>query len=275
MVARTLSRTEARVVLSLETDGHETVDVDEIRRRARVSPGFARKLAHDLVRKGWLQRLRRGSYLFRPARNGPESTPELDPLRIGARLAAPYYFGYATAAELLGLLPQLGHVYYLVTPARRQPPRQTPIQFRIVRVAPDRLFGTIPLERRGQSFRVSNVERTLLDCLRRPEFAGGVPGIAQMVASAKARLRWDRIPGYARRLGARSLSWRLGYLAEQVRPDLPVPRGWVSRVRPHSGDPYVPLGPPKEFGRRGPHDRRWHVIVNVPRAHLLGEVEVR
>jgi predicted transcriptional regulator of viral defense system len=275
MVSRSLSPTEARIILGLEADGRETVELAEIRRRARVSPGFARKLAHDLAQKGWLQRIRRGLYLVHPGRRGPESATDLDPLKIGARLATPYYFGYATAAELLGLLPQLGHVYYLVSPVRTQPPKRTPIQFRFVRTEPGRMFGTVTLHRRGELIRVSNVERTLLDCLRRPELAGGVPGVTQMVASGKSRLRWDLIPDYARRLGAHSLTWRLGYLAEQVRPDISVPRQWTSRVRPKPEDPYVPLAPAREFGRRGPHDRRWHVIVNLPRAHLLGEVEVR
>ena len=275
MGSRSLSSTEARVVLGLEADGRETVGLPEIRRRARVSPGFARKLAHDLARKGWLQRVRRGLYLVHPGRRGPESTPELDPFRIGSHLASPYYFGYATAAELLGLLPQLGHVYYVVTPTRTQSPAAGPVQFRVVRSAPKFMFGTMALRRRGRTIRVSNIERTLLDCLRRPELAGGVPGVAQMVASAKSRLRWELLSAYARRLGSRSLTWRLGYLAEMVRPDIPVPVDWVRRALPRPTDSFVSLGPPREFGRRGPHERRWHLIVNLPRAHLLGEVEVR
>jgi predicted transcriptional regulator of viral defense system len=272
---RSLSRVEGGIVLSLEADGKETLTLDELRTRAQVSPGYARKLAHDLIRKGWLQRVRSGVYLLNPSRRGPDATPDRDPFRIGSRLVRPYYFGYATAAELWGLLPQLGQVYYIVTPAATRAPALGPVQFRIVRTTRARMFGVRALRRRRESLVVSDPERTVLDCLHRPRLAGGMPGVLQIVASAKPRLRWDRLSAYARRLGVRSLEHRLGYLAERVRPELPIPPAWLRRALPHPSDPYLPLGPPREFGRRGVRERRWHLIRNVPDAQLIGEVDLR
>jgi hypothetical protein len=49
----------------------------------------------------------------------------------------------------------------------------------------------------------------------------------------------------------------------------------LTKLRARADDPYVPLGSPREFGRRGPHDPRWHVIRNVPTAVLKAEVDVR
>jgi predicted transcriptional regulator of viral defense system len=106
MGSRSLSKTEAKGVLSLEEEELEVVTLKELQRRAGVSSGFARKLAHELVRKGWLQRLRRGTYLLNPTKLGPDAVRDTDPLRIGSRMVEPYYFGFATAAELQGLLPQ-------------------------------------------------------------------------------------------------------------------------------------------------------------------------
>jgi predicted transcriptional regulator of viral defense system len=275
MGTRTLSRVEASIVLSLEADAQETLTLDELRSRAKVSAGYARKLAHDLIRKGWLQRVRSGVYLLNPSRRGPDATPDRDPFRIGSRLVRPYYFGFATAAELLGLLPQLGQVYFVVTPIPTRASALSPVQFRIVRTTPDRMFGVRALRRRRERLIVSDLERTVLDCLRRPELAGGMPGVLQIVASAKPRLNWDRLSVYARRLGVRSVERRLGYLAELVRPDIPLPRTWLWRTLPARSEAYVPLGPPSAFARRGPRDRRWHVIRNVPTAQLLGEVDVR
>ena len=63
---RSLSQTEAKVILALEAEGREIVSLTEIRKRTGASPGFARKLAHELVRKGWLQRVRQGTYLLEP-----------------------------------------------------------------------------------------------------------------------------------------------------------------------------------------------------------------
>lgn len=274
MSARSLSQTEARVVLSLEADGREVVSLEQIRRRAGVSPGFARKLAHGLVRKQWLQRIRRGTYLLNPSRHGPDALPDTDPLRVGSRMVAPYYFGYATAAELLGLLPQASRVYYVVTTARWTPSLNRSIEFRSVRLAPRRFFGRLSLRRRGVTIRVSDPERTILDCLDRPEYAGGLAGVVRVLGLAKPDLNWSRLGAYLDRFGNRSLALRLGFLAEHVRGSLPPPGAWVREHRARPEEPFVPLGPPSIHGRTGPRDDRWHIVRNVPDRQLFAEGEM-
>lgn len=273
--ARTLSATEAKVVLSLEERGDRTASLDQIQSLAGISRPFARKLAHDLARKGWLQRARRGLYLVNPGRRGPDAVPDRDPLRLGAHLVDPYYFGYATAAELLGLLPQAGSTYYVVTPSRTAVSPPGPSRFRFVRCPPSRLFGIATVRRREELLRVSDPERTVLDVLDRPEFSGGLPGAVQVLSSAKPRLDWARLARYLARFGNRSLRLRLGYLLEGVRPEVVVPEPWIRRLLPRPGEPYVPLGPVREFGRRGARVARWHIVQNVPAPHLFGEVGVR
>ena len=275
MEFRSLSKTEAKVVLSLEADREDLVTLAGIQKRAAVSSVFARKLAHDLVRRGWLQRVRRGTYLLNPSRHGPEALPDTDPLRIGSRLLDPYYFGYATAAELNGLFPQASRVYYLVTTERYSAAGHTAARFRVVRTRPARFFGTQNMVRRGETLVVSDPERTILDCLERPEFSGGMAGVAEIFALAKPRIDWRRFASYLDRFGNRSLIFRTGFLAERVRRSIRPPASWVRAYLPRPEDPFVPLGPPSTHGRRGPHDARWHVIRNVSDAQLFAEGEIR
>ncbi len=275
MKARSLSPTEARVVLAAEAEGEEELTVSDVRQKAHVSRGFARKLSSGLVKKGWLQRTGRGRYLLSPSRNGPDAVPDADPLRFGSRLVDPYYFGFATAAELHGLLPQAGRVYYLVTPRRRKLARFPAAEFRAVVVPPRRFFGFGRLRRRAETVIVSDPERTVLDCLSRPELSGGLGGVVQILESAAGRLDWARLDRYLRRWGQRSLELRLGYLVESQIPRAHPPTGWLGRLRARPGEPYAPLGPPSEFGRRGPHDVRWHIVRNVPSPLLTAEVDIR
>lgn len=275
METRSLSRIEARVVLSLEAESREDVDLEGLRRRAGVSVAYARKIAHDLVRKRWLQRVGRGRYLLNPSRAGPDAVPDLDPLRIGSRLVAPYYFGFATAAELQGLLPQAGRLYYIVTP-RRGPARwRNFAQFRRVTASPSRFFGLKSVERRGQRLVVSDPERTLLDALERPELSGGLGGVVRILESGGRRWDWARVDRYLRRLQTRSDRLRLGFLLDRVVPNVRPPSHWLERWAARPEEPYVALGRSTEFGRRGSHDPRWHVTVNVPNALLRAEVEIR
>jgi len=270
---RSLSAAEARVILSLEADGESELSLDAVEQRAGVRRGFARKLAHDLVRKGWIQRVGRGRYLLNPSERGPEAVPDADPLRVGSHIVRPYHFGYASAAELWGFLLQAGRVYYIVTPVRTSVRLDHPAQFRFVRTRPDRFFGSQEIVRRGETLRVSDPERTVIDCVDRPELSGGLGGVAQIVSRAKPRLRWSRLSEYLERLGNRSLALRVGFLTERIRPSLPPPSSFARRWRSRPAGSWVPLGAPRTFGRRGRHDPRWHMIENVPDRVLYSEVE--
>jgi predicted transcriptional regulator of viral defense system len=270
---RTLSAAEARVILSLEAEHESELSLDAIEKRAGVGRGYARKLAHELVRKGWIQRIGPGRYLLNPSERGPDAVPDTDPLRIGSHIVRPYYFGYATAAELWGFLLQAGRVYYIVTPVRTSVRLDHPAQFQFVRTPTERFFGTQEIERRGERLQVSDPERTVIDCVGRPELSGGLGGLVQIMARAKPRLDWRRLSGYLERLGRRSLALRVGFLAELVQPSRLPPPSFARRWRARPDEPWVPLGAPSTFGRRGRHDARWHIIENVPHRVLYSEVE--
>lgn len=254
----------------------DDVTLESIERFGRISRGFARKVAHDLVAKGWLTRVGRGRYLLHPSTYGPEAVRETDPLRVGSRLVRPYYFGYATAAELHGLLLQPGRVYYIVTPRRTPSSRRTgAVEFRLIRTVPRRFFGFVPLERRSQQLVVSDRERTVLDCLERPELSGGFGGAAQVLARAKPRLGWERLRNHLRRYGSRALAARLGFLAETLRPSVPAPTGWLDAMRPRSSDPWRFLGPPRIFGPGGRREPTWRLVRNVPDRVLFAEADTQ
>ncbi len=275
MDVRSLSRTEAKVVLWLEAQGKELVTLDELRSSSRTSSGFSRKLAHTLVKKGWLQRVRRGTYLLNPSRHGPDLIPDVDPLRFGSHLVRPYYFGYATAAELHGLLPQAGRVYYLVTPVRLAGREFGPSTFRVVHVRRDHLFGVEAMARRGRELIVSDLERTVLDCAARPGLSGGMGGVSHILAVAKPRITWSRLVAYLNRLDNESLARRVGYLLERVRPSVRLPARVPRALLPRSrSSPFVPVAPPHTHGRQGPHDPRWRVVRNVSDAELFSEGEL-
>ena len=172
---RSLSQAESQVILAIEASGQERVSVREIAQLlGRGGPSYPRKMAHTLSRKGWLQRVGKGEYLLNPARQGPEAIPEMNPYRVGSHLANPGYFGYATAANLHGLLTQVFRTCFVVTPLQKTVTISEPTDFRLVHVSERKFFGTTRIEKYGSWIQVSDLEKTVLDCVDRPEFAGGI-----------------------------------------------------------------------------------------------------
>jgi predicted transcriptional regulator of viral defense system len=273
--ARSLSANESKVVLALEAEGRDELTLQDIATLANASAAYARKLAQSLVRKGWLQRLGRGRYLLNPARAGPDAIPDMNAFRVGSRLVSPSYFGYATGANLHGLLTRVPRAYFIVTTSRRTPTLAEPAEFRIVHVPARKFFGWTDAAKYGSKLRVSDVEKTLVDAIDRPDLVGGIAAAAQIVNNAKPRLDYDRLVAYAKRMRSKSLAQRLGYLLEHVAPRHQAPRAALEALQSLRGAAFVALGPPGRHGRKGRYVSRWRVIVNVPEDELLGEVSIR
>src|SRR3990172_1380183 len=272
MRVRSLSPMESRVVLGLTAEKRDSITVEEIAARVGVTRTYAAKIAHTLSRKRWLQRIGRGRYLLNPPENGPDPVPDTNAFRVGSHLIDPYAFAYSTAATLHGLLTQNPRTFHLATPRKAERSLQEPVAFRLGHVSPPRFFGLQRVQRHGTEFWVTDLEKTMLDAVDRPDLLGGMAHAVQVLNAAKPRLDYRKLLNYVRRTGNRSLGQRIGHLLTRIRPEVPVPESFTAKLLRDAGPPWIRLGPVREFGREGDHDRLWHVIVNVPEERLLGEV---
>jgi predicted transcriptional regulator of viral defense system len=265
---RTLSRNESKVVLDLEWRGQKTVTLGEIQAALACSGSYARFMAHQLVKKGWLERLRPGLYQLVPAERGREGVADTNPLAVGAVLVSPSFFSFGTACTHHGLTEQVFSEVSLVTRARRRPQLVRGTRYVFVPVPEERFFGFTERTVLGAPVQMATVERALVDAVDRPRYAGGIGEVSRIVARASRRMSWDALLTILRRVGESALVQRLGYLLECNRVAVP-PETLAALhglVRPGSK---IPLGPRARWGLHGPLSRAWNVIENVPREVLL------
>lgn len=274
MKARSLSEAESRIILSLEAQGRAELSIDDIVHLASATRSHARKLAHNLVRKAWLQRVGRGRYIVNPPASGPDPIPDMNPYSVGSHVVQPYYFAYGTAANLHGLLTQAPRVYHIATPTAAERSISGPADFNLVIVAPRKFFGWKEAEKYGANFNVSDPEKTLLDCLDRQDLANDISGVVQIVHKAKPSLDYGKLGDYVERMSNKSLGQRLGYLLEHVRPEHPAPEEFLSPLRGFASRTFVRLGSVARHGSKGRYDSSWRVVVNVPASVLMGEVRI-
>ncbi len=271
MSVRSLSPLESQVILTAESEAQREVTLDQIQLWTSASRTHARKLAHRLNEKHWLQRVGRGRYLVNPSVNGPDAIPDRDPFRIGSSLVHPYFFSHSTAANLHGLLKQRFQEYVITTPKRKRVPKDLPVQIRFV-ISPRKGQDAETQERRGVEIRLSNQETTVLECVDRPDLVGGVSNSAQIVAAAKPRMNWKRLADAATHFGRHSTVQRLGWLLDHVRKDIAIPTNARKTLAACVGAGYVQIDPSSPRG--GPTDSQWHVQVNQPMGEILSEVSI-
>lgn len=271
---RTLSRNEAKVVLDLEWRGQKTVTLADLRAALGASGGYARYVAHRLVKKGWLERLRPGLFQLVPADRGREGIGDTHPLTVGALLVEPYFFSYGTACTQHGLTEQVFAEVYLACTARRKTETIRGKRYVFVRVQEERFFGYEETMILGEPVQMATRERALLDAIDRPRYAGGLSEVSRMVGRVGTGVFWERLLDFAARWGESAVVQRLGYFLDLHGDQSPpkIRESLLALVRPKSK---VHLGSRREWGTTGKLVRPWNVIVNVPEELLAEQREPR
>ena len=270
---RTLSAQESKVVLALsERRRREATRVDIVELLGG-SEKSADHVIESLRRKGWLERATWGEYLLVPPEQGPDVLGDSNLLARASRIADPYYIGFATAAAQYGLTTQHRNVIFLVTPIRLRAREVGESRVRIVNLASKKFFGFERVDVLGYKVMMSDREKTALDCVERPDLAGGVGEAAVILANASRRFDWSKALGYVERLVSGALARRVGWLLDYVKADLP-PAARDGLLAQAARSRHTWLGPDPVRARtiEGAigYDEKWKVFVNVRRDELRG-----
>lgn len=268
---RSLSPQESRVVLTLTEHGRREVAREDIIQLLAASPESADHVIRSLRRKGWLQHASWGKYLLIPPDQGPEALGEGNLLALASRIAEPhpYYLGYGTAAAHYGLTTQHRSTIWLVTPARLRDRHLSDSKVRIVNPVSRKFFGFGPVDVLGYAVQMSDIEKTAIDCIERPDLCGGIGEAATILAAASRRCDWGKVASYLQRIASKPLTQRCGWLADYVGAEIPDnARAQISQLASKGRKTF--LGPKKAPPGAIGYDEMWHLVVNVTPAELHG-----
>jgi predicted transcriptional regulator of viral defense system len=273
-MSRSLSPLQSKLIMHLEWEKQPVVTIEQARDILECSYDHARQVLHRLARRRWLVPITAGTYELIPAERGEHAFPDTNPLFIGSTLVTPYYFSFATAAFFHGLSTQASATVYIATTARKKRRLLTVRDkaYRLVVQPAHKFFGASEVDAYGTRVMMAEPEKTVIDSLDRPAYAGDVPEVAAMLWRGKGRLDWDRLANYALRFQSQALVQRLGYLMGLL--GYPFDEPTRARLLAAIGRSTPYLGRPSRWGTGGRYDATWHVVDNVPRQELLAEIEV-
>lgn len=275
MTTRSLSPLEAKLILHLEWNKQGVVTTQDTMAILNITYDHARQVLHRLARDRWLALIQPGKYELIPAERGEVAFQDMNPLFIGRSLVEPYYFTFATAAFFHGLSTQASLIVFLASTQGR--PRRMLVrekEYRLVIQPPHKFFGWTETNAYGSQVNMAEAEKTILDSLDKPGYAGDVPEIAMMLNRGSAKLDWNKLADYAVRFRSKALLQRLGYLVDLLK--LPVNDTARNRLLEGSGEnTKCYLGQPRRWSQGGVYNSTWRVVDNIPRQELLAEVEAR
>ncbi len=261
------------LVRRLASQGVRIFTLDQAREIAPdigLSMGYLRQALHHLTNSGWLVRLRKGLYAISSTVPGVAPIHEFE---IAMALVRPAAISHWTAMHHHHLTEQIPRRVFILTTTKTNIPRirnrdetglksknlyrikDVPYQF--VQVNPQRFFGVHKVWIGETRVNITNVERTLLDCLTYPRYCGDFPQVLHSFRVAADFLDLERIMDYALKLDAataKRLGWILenqGFKAASLEPLLAI-----------SIKGYRLLDP--TGSRKGRCNRRWMIQENLP-----------
>ncbi|MGN6210936.1 type IV toxin-antitoxin system AbiEi family antitoxin domain-containing protein [Parafilimonas sp.] len=225
------------------------------------SADAVRKLMRDMVNRGLLLRLKDGLYWIIPyEQEASDYFPNVH-LVVGYLVGnANYYIGYYSALELHSLITQPSMVEQVVVDRQIKPSALTigNKQFQFIYHNKAHFFGTKNIWIDGYNkVQGSDLEKTFVDCLYKPDYGGGITEISKALFKVKDKIDYGKLLEYCKQFKAQTVIKRLGFLLELLQIDNPI----IDRLQQLKTPAFTLLEP--SYEKQGKLISRWSIQQNI------------
>lgn len=261
MADKTLGSTGARLLSTLAQDNRTVFSVAEAQRALDSSYDATKKVLRRLTRAGWLVRLTAGNYATVSLSSGDEATPEVNRYVIARDLMGetPYYISHESAMDVHNMLTRPVTRVIVTTPRRLAGREILGVPYDFIYAPPSALWGSEPVwVTPYEQVTVSDLERTILDGLSRPDLCAGVSQVATGLWVRQDDFDWDKMTRHAHKLGRGAVAQRLGYLLELFEMGTP---SLIDDLQEMVTTSYAQLD--SLLPNDGPYLARWRLRLNL------------
>lgn len=220
-----------------------------------------RQLLSDMVRRGLLMRLKKGVYYIIPYEQESESFMP-DWHLIGGHLVkdAEHYIGYYSALQIHNLITQPSLKEQIVVSKQLRPStvKIKNVTFQFIYHNEKHFFGSRKTWiDRFHKVNCSDLEKTFIDCLFKPDYAGGIVEIAKAIYASRDKINYKRLLHYAFDFNSQAVIKRLGFLLELLEIETDI----IAELIKAKTASYVLLD--TELPKTGKMISRWSIQQNL------------
>ena len=263
---KTMRSTSSNLITSLYDEQKTQFSIDDIVRITGLKRPSAISFASKLVRRELITHIGPGLFAIIPFDLGSSSKFQENPYIVARELMRghPYFLSHASAMDLHQMVTQPQLVVYVTSPHFMRSRTISRVEYRFILCKTKTFFGlTESWTSKTDKVAVSDVERTILDCLSHPQHCGGISEIAKGLWIRHNAINWARLLQYAKRLHKKVIFNRLGFLLDLYGL---ADEKFRSLLKSHMSSSFCLLDPvmPKE----GPYKSSWNLQINVPPEEL-------
>jgi predicted transcriptional regulator of viral defense system len=112
----------------------------------------------------------------------------------------------------------------------------------------------------------SDLEKTIIDCLFKPEYAGGITEIAKAIYKIKDKINYSKILQYAKRFDSQAVIKRLGFLLELLE----IKNSEIDELQKLCTNSIVLLEP--SYPKEGKTIFRWALYQNIDTESIISPI---
>lgn len=226
---------------------------------SKASP--VRELLSDMTKRGLLMRLKEGVYHIIPYEQNAETfMPDWHLIAEHLVNDAKHYVGYYSALQIHNLITQPSLKEQIVVSKQIRPSEITikGVPFQFIYHNEKHFFGAknIWVDSYNKVL-CSDLEKTIIDCLFKPGYAGGIVEAARAIYTSKDKIKYDVLLEYAGKFDSQAVIKRLGFLLELLKLNTNI----IDDLQKMKTASYVLLD--NELPKSGKHNSRWSIQQNL------------
>lgn len=260
-----LSKKETQILAKLSSSGKRFITIEDIENTVDCSHDNAKRIASDLSKKKWLERVERGKYLIVPLEAGEKGLYTEHEFLIASQLMKPYYIGYWSALNFHDLTEQVPYTVFVATTKRKKDLDLHGVDYKFVTLTESKFFGFEEYSFAGGAVKISSPEKTLIDSLDHLKYSGGLEEVSKAFANAEGEISREHLVECAVKLDNGSVLKRLLYLLDLLEIELS--KKLREKLKDNFTTGFALLDPTKKD--TGTLRRKWRVKINVPEEKII------
>lgn len=228
-----------------------------------------RKLLSDMTKRGLIMRLKDGLYNIIPYEINSEYFPNWHLVADNLVQNEKYYIGFYSALDIHGLITQPSLIEFIVSKKQFIPKKQLikNIRFEYIKYNDQHFFGFEKtwIDNFNKVW-CSDLEKTIIDCLYKPQYSSGITEIVKAIYKSKNKLDSNKMKLYLDKFNAQVVLKRLGFILENFSEF----DNLLEYIQNKISDSYTYLDP--SFPKQGKSYSRWKIIDNVNIAESINSL---
>lgn len=201
-------------------------DVDKILKNYKQTL----RVVKSILNKKYIQKVKRGLYVVIPYGTAPDKENKYAPDKylIASKLIKPYFFSHHSALEIHGVANSVFFTVFLSSDKGARVFTYKDTTYNTIKTS--YFFGLQDKIYSHRKIKVSNKERTFLDCLRSLKYAGGLEEFFKSVTGFSS-LDTKKLQLYLKKFNEKSLYQRTGYILELLKDEFRVKESFLEKLK--------------------------------------------